>query len=62
MTKLGGNYKVDGNSKRSYKKAIWQKEIKSIRIEDRRQYVARSQKYPFKLTLEKARPGKIQIF
>ena len=61
-TKLEGGHKVNRNSKRSYKKTIWQKETKFIRIEDREKYVARSQKYPFELTLEKARPEKIQIF
>ena len=48
--KLGRGYKVNGNSKRSYEKAIWQEETKSTRIEDREQHVIRSQKYPFEST------------
>ena len=36
--------------------------MKPTRTEDRRQCVARSQEYPFKLTLKEARPEKTQIF
>ena len=60
-TKLGEGYKVNGNSKKSYEKAIWQEEMKSTRIEGREQCMVRSQKYTFKLTLKEARPEKIWI-
>ena len=58
--KLGRGYKIDGNSKKSYEKTIWQEEMKPIRTKDRRQYVAESQEYPFKQTFKKAWPEKIQ--
>ena len=58
-TKLGGGYEVNKNSKKSYKKAIWQEEMKLTRIEDRRQCVVGSNKYPFKSTLKEAWPEKI---
>ena len=57
--KLGGGHKVNGNSKRSYGKAIWQEETKFIRIEGRGQCVVRSQKYIVELILKKAGLEKI---
>ena len=47
---------------KSMEKAIWQEEIKSIRIESREQHVVRSQKHPFKLTLKETGLEKIWTF
>jgi len=41
IKKLGSSKEINGNSKRSYKETIWQKEIKFTRIEERRQYKAK---------------------
>ena len=57
--KLEQSKNIDGYSKRSYEKAIWQKEKKSTRIEGWKQYVARSQKYPFEVTFKNIRPKEI---
>ena len=40
--KLEESQEVDINSKRSYKKVIWQEKTKSTRIKGRRQYMAGS--------------------
>ena len=47
------------NNKRSYKETIWQKKKKSTKTEKRKQCVAESQEYPFKLTLKEAELEKI---
>jgi len=56
---LGRGYKVNGNSKRSYKKAILQEKAKHIRTKGRRQHVAKSQEYPFEQIFKEAQPEKI---
>jgi len=50
---LGTGYKGNGRSIEEYKKTIQQEKTKFSRTEDWRQYVAREQKYPIKLTLKK---------
>jgi len=55
--KLGNE--IDGDSKRSYKIAVWQEKKKSTRIEDRRQCMAGSQEYSFEQTFKEAWPKKI---
>jgi len=60
--KLGGSYKVYRDSTKNNKEAVQQKKKKSSRIEGWRQHVVGKQKYPFKQTLEEARPEKIWIF
>ncbi len=45
---------------KSYKKTIWQEEIKYTRFEEERQNMAESQEYPFKSTLKEVGPEKIQ--
>ena len=39
--KLRNSKEINGNCKRNYKEAIWQKKTKPTRIERRRQHVAR---------------------
>ena len=60
--KLGQSKEIDGYSKKSHKEAIQQEKKKSTRIEGWGQYMARSQKYPFKVTLKEAGLKKIQTF
>ena len=49
--KLENSKEVNKNGKRSHEKVVWQEKAKLARIEEKRQYVARSQKYSFELTL-----------
>ena len=60
IKKLGEGHKVNGNSKGSYEKVIQQEKTKSARIENRGQYVAKSQEYLFELTLKEVGSKKIQ--
>ena len=50
--KLRVGYEVNGRSTEEHKKAVWQEKMKSSRIKDWRQCVAREQKYPIKLTFK----------
>jgi len=59
---LRSSKEVNGNGKKSHEEAVQQEKEKPIRIKGRRQCVARSQEYPFKLTLKKTGSEKIQIF
>jgi len=57
--KLGGSYKVYRDSTKNNKEVVQQEKKKFLKIEGWRQHVVGKQKYPFKQTLEEARPEKI---
>ena len=50
---------IDRYSKRSHKEIVWQEKKEPTRIEDWRQHVVGSQKYPFKVILKEAGPKEI---
>jgi len=47
---------IDGNSKKSHEKTVQQEKTKFLRIEARRQYVAKSKKYLVKMALQETGP------
>ena len=57
--KLGQSKNINRDGKKSYEKVVWQEKKESIRIKDWRQHVARSQKYPLKITFKEIEPKEI---
>ena len=62
IEKLGSSKDIDGNSKKSHKKAIWQEKMKFTKTKTRRQHIVWSQKYLIGRTFKEARLEKIWIF
>ena len=58
--KLEESHEINGSSTRSNENTVQQKKKKPTRTKGQRQYVIRSQEYPFKQTLKEVGPKKIQ--
>ena len=62
IKKLEQSKEINVYSKRGHEEAVWQEKKESTRTEGWRQYMAGSQKYPFKAIFKEIGPKEIQTF